>query len=185
MFDGGVTTSTLQERFNGETIMKKIRNILAMALAVVMSLSIMVPAFAAEAEPDEATQEAATVVEVTDDGSGNNGDEGIMPLSTDYIWVGNSYRQIAYNPNGINGNLHIWVTHTLSTPNQLGYNGWNRGMDVLMYDRNGNVVWRGDNVFGVSSSGKLWCGADVVRVDMRIAAKIGVNEDWYEVEVTY
>lgn len=165
--------------------MKKFRSIWAMALVVVMSFSIMVPAFAAEVEPDEVMQSAVTATAdvLEDDTSG--GDDGIMPLITHKTWIGNTYWPIAANPNGINGNLHIWVTHTVSKPNQLGYNGWNRGIDILMYDKYNHVVWRGDNVFGVSSSGKLWCGPDVVRVDMRIAAKVGVNGDEYEVEVTY
>jgi len=159
--------------------MKKIRKALAMALAVVMSLSLMAPAFATTADPVLANQTTVAAAEVSND------EGGIMPLRTDYIWVGDSYVTIARNPDGINGNINIWVTHTRSTPNGLGYNGWNRGMDVLMFDKYGNVVWRGDNVFGVSSSGKLWCGDNVTRVDMSIGAKIGENADWYEVEVTY
>ncbi len=108
-----------------------------------------------------------------------------MPLDTRTFWIGNGYGTIAEDPNGINGDIYITITGTPSNPNGLGYNGFNRGVDILMYDKSGTVVWRGDNVFGIQNHGSLWCGANVTRVDMRIAAKIGVNGDNYEVKVTY
>lgn len=165
--------------------MKKVRSILAMVLVVVMSFAMVISVSAMDAVTEETMLVSGVVADAGAPKNVEGDDEGIMPLVTNYVWVGNDYTTIASNPNGINGNLYIWVTHTLSTPNSLGYNGWNRGMDILMFDKTGNVVWRGDDVFGVSSSGKLWCGDNVTRVDMRIGAKIGVNEDWYEVEVTY
>ena len=159
--------------------MKKVRNFLAMALAVVMTMSVSVPAFAAEATPDTVEQQV-TAAEFPD-GIGGNGNAGIMPLVTDFPIVGKSYKTIATNPNGINGDLHISVT------GKVDFDGASYQLNVLMYNRDGNVVHRGDNVAGwPGTSCTLWCGSNVTRVELQIAPRyFWVQPNTFEVKVTY
>lgn len=159
--------------------MKKVRKFLATALAVAMSMSMAIPAFAAEATPDVVEQQA--VVAESPASIGNGGNEGIMPLSTSYPMVGNSYKTIATNSNGINGDLHISVT------GKVDFDGASYQLNVLMFDKSGNVVWRGDNVAGwPGTSCTLWCGSNVTRVDLQIAPRFAwVQPNTFEVKVTY
>ena len=57
--------------------MKKMRNFLAMALAIVMTMSVSVPAFAAEATPDN---ESGPTIEASLPGSGNG--DVAMPMTS-------------------------------------------------------------------------------------------------------
>lgn len=155
--------------------MVKVKKFLYALIVSAIVMSAPVSALAAESSPDPSDQTPITAED----------NRGVMPLDTHTFWIGNGYGTIAENPNGINGDIYITMTSTPSIPNEYGYNGFNRGVDIIMYDKNGTIVWRGDNVFGIQNHGSLWCGANVTRVDMRIAAKIGVNGDNYEVKVTY
>ncbi len=162
--------------------MRKIRSILAMVLVVVMSLSVVVSASAAEVEADGAAQTpASTVAATTGDDNG-----GVMPLSTNFYWIGTSYVTIARNNNGINGDIYIEMTAAKSIPNGDDYMGFTHGVGIILFDRNGNIFDRRDDIFGAQNHGHFWCGSNIVRVDMRIGAKpFGDTTDKYEVKVTY
>ncbi len=59
-------------------------------------------------------------------------------------------------------------------------------INCLMYDSNGNVVWRGDDICGVAANGKLEYGGNVVRIDLQIAPRtILTSVKTFNVTVTY
>lgn len=95
---------------------------------------------------------------------------------------GNGYVNVTgndlYNPHG-NG----WFYYRVSSE---GYNGWNYQINCLMYDGEGRVVWRGDNICGVAADGKLEYGGNVVRIDLQIAPRsIFTQAREFEITVTY
>lgn len=59
-------------------------------------------------------------------------------------------------------------------------------INCLMYDSNGNVVWRGDDICGVAANGRLEYGGNVVRIDLQIAPRLAVTPaNSYKITVTY
>lgn len=168
VFDGGVTTSTLQERFNGETIMKKIRNILAMALAVVMSLSIMVPAFAAET--DEATPAVATATEVTDEGA-SGGDDGIMPLDSKSWSIGNHWQRVV-SEDMSGRNIAIQVQN---------FNGAAYQVDIMYQTSGGREIKTEWNITGVFADKTVTCPNGTYYVYYKISPRFG----WVTIEAAY
>lgn len=87
-------------------MIKKPRKLLALALAALMSMTMAIPAFAAEVTPDEVEPAVAEIVET------NGDDAGIVPLSytnqttvrTNGTWV-----PIASDGNGFNCNAVISI----------------------------------------------------------------------------
>lgn len=153
---------------------KRVRKFLAMALAVVMSMSVSAPVFAAEAAPDDADQPVAVVAEVSVGEEDNSG--GIMPLaivdSGVVDGVGSGYKTIINNPNGVGGKVSVRVISD-------GYNGWTTAMDVIAYDRDGHAVHQKENIAGIKADFSLDCGYDIVRVEVRIHQKFGSWTDTY------
>lgn len=151
--------------------MKKIRTLLATLLAVIMCTCVAAPAFAAEAGPVPAQP---TIV-------AESGDEGIMPLGTDRLMIGADWRTIATNSSGINGRLYAAVTGTVP------FDGASYKLEVVMFNSGGYIVWQGNDCAGFPGTKfDLWCGSDVVRVDMRITPRyFWILNNTFEVEVTY
>jgi hypothetical protein len=156
--------------------MRKIKRFVATALACAMVFSMSATAFAAEKETVASEPVINTVV---DDAADNN---AVTPRATRTISVGNGYVNMTggdlYNPHG-NGWFYYQVT-------SQGYNGWNYQINCLMYDGNGNVVWRGDNICGVAADGKLEYGGNVVRIDLQIAPRSVLTQAKnFNITVTY
>lgn len=113
----------------------------------------------------------------------NNGSVSQIVLrATRSYSVGNSYQNMTGDdlraPHG-NG----WFYYNVTSD---GYNGWVYQINCLMYDANGNVVWRGDNICGVAAGGSLEYGGNVVRIDLQIAPRLAVTpESFYTITVTY
>lgn len=142
--------------------MRKIKSVLAAALAVVMSMSVAVPAFAAEATPDVTEQPAAVVAEVPE--NNGNGDEGIMPLNTagwctEVKGIGSQYKDVAYAGNGFNCNVRL----TMRVP--AGY-----AIDVAMYN-GGTLVWEEQNAF--NGERVFWAGNNVTSIRVRARSILG------------
>ena len=128
--------------------MKKIRRLLAIALAGIMTLSIGTTAFAAESnEISQTTQVAAELP--------------AAPRATQRILVGPNWTTVAYNANGINGDVYLAI-------DQEGYNGWEYQINMIMIGNNSQVVWNADNITGVGTSGTWHAGSNVVRVQIQI-----------------
>ncbi len=157
--------------------MRKIKRFVATALACAMVLSMSATAFAAE----NGTVASEPVVDSVAD-SDASGSNDIMPRISKPVSVGNGYVNVTdndlYNPHG-NG----WFYYQVSSE---GYSGWNYQINCLMYDGTGSVVWRGDNICGVGSGGRLEYGGNVVRIDLQIAPRaVLIPSKAFEVTVTY
>lgn len=155
--------------------MKVIKKFMAAFLACAMVLAMSATAFAAEpAAVDEATSSSV---------ADNNDPAGqITPRTTRSHIVGNSYKNMTGDdlraPHG-NGIFYYQVTSS-------GYNGWVYQINCIMYDVNGTVVWREDNICGVAANGSLEYGGNIVRIDLQIAPRLAVTpENFYEITVTY
>lgn len=151
--------------------MKKIRKFLAMALAVVMTMSLSVPAFAAEAVPGG--ENVPTTIGASLPG---NGDGGVaMPMTSGgktCYGVGSGWYEIISQDEGrggINATVNVQVISE-------GYNGWTMSMDVKMYDANYMEVFSGNDMESISAGFKMWCGPNVTRVVMRIRQPNNANE---------
>ena len=69
--NGGVIRQVFLRKVQRVRLMKKVRKLLAVVLAMVMSMSVAVPAFAAEVVPGAVDQQEAVAVKTTEsDGSG-------------------------------------------------------------------------------------------------------------------
>ena len=142
--------------------MRKIKSVLATALAVVMSMSVAVPAFAAEATPDATEQPAAVVAEIPENCGG--GDEGVMPLDTggwctEVKGIGSQYKDVAYAGNGFNCNVRL----VMKVP--VGY-----AIDVAMYS-GGTMVWEEQNAF--NGERIFWAGNNVTSIRVRARSILG------------
>lgn len=151
--------------------MRKIRNFLATALAVVMAISVSVPAFAAEAVPGDENIPTATEASLP-----SNGDGGVaMPMTSGNKichGVGSGWYEIISQDEGrggINATVNVQVISE-------GFNGWTMSMDVKMYDANNMEVWSGTDMESISAGFKMWCGPNVTRVVMRIRQPNNANE---------
>lgn len=159
---------------------KRVRKFLAMAFAVVMSMSVSAPVFAAEVAPDDADQPVAVMAEVSVDEEGSSG--GIMPptiVDSGVVeGVGSGYKTIIENPNGIGGDVTVRVISD-------GYNGWTTVMDVLAYDRYGNVIFDISDASGVLANWTVNFGYNITKVEVRIHQRFGSWTDthyklaWY------
>lgn len=142
--------------------MKKMRNFLSMALAIVMTMSVSVPAFAAEATPDN---ESVPTIEASLPGSGNG--DVAMPMTSggkNCPGVGSFWYEIISQEEG-RGGINATVNVQVISP---GYNGWNMSMDVKAYDANNMELWEKKDVEFVSAGFKVWCGPEVTRLVLRI-----------------
>lgn len=159
----------------GGIFVRKIKRITATFLACVMIFAVSITASAADGVAADGTV-AGPIAD------GDSSDDGITPRKTKTLVVGDGYKNMTGDdlraPHG-NGWFYYEVTGS-------GYNGWVYQIDCLMYDSNGNVVWRGDNICGVAADGKLEYGGNVVRIDLRIAPRLVVTPvNYYKVTVTY
>ncbi len=147
--------------------MKKIRIILATVLAVVMCMSVTIPAFAAG---PAAERPVAVMTEPADSASGGSG--GIMPL-LDYTHT--------IGPN--------WVTIASGRLSGLGiridvhdFNSFLHKVNVDFY-RNGLWIGSSNNVGGTTT---VYCPTDTTEVKMQIVPRfLGVQDHWYHVTITY
>ncbi len=152
--------------------MLKIKKFVATALACAMVFAMSATAFAAENE--------VAVGESVSDSIADS--DAVSPRTTKIIAVSNGYVNMTGNdlraPHG-NG----WFYYQVSSG---GYDGWSYKINCLMYDSNGNVVWRGDDICGVAANGKLEYGGNVVRIDLQIAPRtILTSVKTFNVTVTY
>lgn len=158
--------------------MRHIKKFLATALAVVMTLSISVPAFAAEPALDVAEQEVAVAAVAAD---GDKDDYGVMPLlTTNYYWIGSpgeQYTQIAYSRYGLNCLLAVNIEDFNSVLYQV---------DIEMVGNNG-LIWREDNCMKMDSGRTFECGLDVTTVYLRIKPRAALitGDRAFRVRVEY
>lgn len=150
------------------------KKMMALVLAGAMTLSMSVTALAAEVNTEESVIET-----VAEDGVSEN---GISPRTTVTHIVGPGYVNMTGDdlraPHG-KGQFYYEVIGE-------GYNGWVYQINCLMYDTNGNVVWRGDNICGVAANGKLEYGGNVVRIDLQIAPRLAVTvPNYWRIRATY
>ncbi len=139
--------------------MRKLKSMLAAAIAVAMSFTMSVSAFAAEpvATPDDTS---AVVASVNENGSGTS----ITPQNTggwcaEVKGIGYSYKEVAYAGSGFNCNVRL----TMSVPS-------NYRIDVAMYS-GGTLVWEEQNAFNGSRT--FWCGNNVTSVRVRVRDALG------------
>jgi hypothetical protein len=154
--------------------MRKMKKVMALVLAGVMTLSISTTAFAAEENPEE-----PAIVSVAEDDASES---GISSRTTVYHIVGPNYVNMTgddlRSPHG-NGRFYYQVVGE-------GYNGWVYQINCLMYDANGSVVWRGDNICGIAADGKLEYGGNVVRIDLQIVPRLAVTaSNYWRVRAAY
>lgn len=155
--------------------MRKVKKITALVLVCVMVFAMSTTAFAAENTAADSPIINTTAI-------GGSSDGGIAPCATTSKSVGNNYVNMTGNDlrsSHGSGTFDYRVTSS-------GYNGWVYQIDCLMFDINGNVVWRGDNICGVAASGTLEYGSNVARIDLRIAPRLAVTvAAYYTITVTY
>lgn len=137
--------------------MRKSRSIFATALAVAMSFTMCMPAFAAE--PDNKTVSTEEVI-VAQESAGSE----IMPLNTggwctEVKGIGSTYKDVAYAGSGFNCNVRL----VMSVP--TGY-----VIDVAMYN-GANKVWEEQNAF--NGERVFWAGNDVTSIRVRARPILG------------
>ena len=164
------------EKEGGCFSMRGLQKFVAVVLTCMMVFAMSATTFAAE--PVVGNDVASS--SVADNNSSSVGQ--ITPRTTRSYSVGNSYQNVTGNdlraPHG-NGIFYYQVTSN-------DYNGWVYQINCLMYDVNGNVIWRGDNICGVAAGGSLEYGGNVVRIDLQIAPRLAVTpESFYTITVTY
>lgn len=153
------------------------RKTLAAILALVMCLSLSIPAFAAEA-----TVPAADTVSTVPSPMSND-DDGIMPLDTKPYTVGPDWHTVATSSSPIQ-TIYYEVTGS-------GYNGWVYQINLKCLDQNGNTVKQFDNASGVFASNTLKLFQDhqlynVYKVQMQIKPRLAISGDnYYRVSVTW
>lgn len=159
----------------GEFLMRSIKGVVVTILACAMLFAMSATAFAAE---DAVVNEPIASSITANDGLTNS----ITPRTTKTLMVGDGYRNMTGDdlraPHG-NGTFYYRVTSD-------GYNGWAYQIDCLMYDSNGNAIWRGDNICGVAADGRLEYGGNIVRIDLRITPRAVTHPARsYNITVTY
>ena len=131
--------------------MRKFKKLVAIVLSCMMVFAMSTTAFAAEGETEN--EFTASL----DTNASDFGVSGVMPRATKTVTVGSGYTNVTGNdlrsPHG-NGWFYYAVVGS-------GYNGFTHQINCLMYNVDGNVVWRGDNICGVGTSGKLEYGGNV------------------------
>ncbi len=136
--------------------MKKLRNIMAMALAVVMSLSLAIPAFAAEATEPAAAAETA--------------DTGIMPLYTNTTTVrtNGTWTTVAReNSFGCNVTVAIPFFASLNYKVSIGYR-------TNYVQANPTVV--ADDAFGLNGNSKtIFVPSNAIAVEVRITSRDSIG----------
>lgn len=143
--------------------MKRVKRFFATALAVAMVASVSVPVCAAELPVDE--EQVVAVSENSEQGS----EDGVMPMMESYRYsVGPNWTRIAYNPNGINGDLYIDIEN---------FNGVLHQVNIIMSDSAGRVVWTEDNCTQTSGTRRFECGANVCSVSIQIKPRWAFVED--------
>lgn len=153
--------------------MRIIRRFLAVALTVVVLMGSTTPVLASE-NISIATRQAETIFEAK-----KSIDYSASMLGARWYMVGNRYTTVAYNQNGIGGDVVISVDH-------YGYNGWEYQMNIIMVDVDGRVVWRADNVTGVAADGHWWAGPNVASVQLQIAPRhVFVPARYFRIRCSY
>ncbi len=143
--------------------MKKFRSIWATALAVVMSFSITVPAFAAEVEPDEVMQSAVTAtVDVPEDDTGG-GDDGIMPLESKKWSIGNRWQRVV-SEDMSGRNIAIQVRN---------FNGTAYQVDIMYQTSGGSEIKTEWNITGVFADKTVTCPSGTYYVYYKISPRLG------------
>ena len=154
--------------------MKKVRKFLATALAVAMSLSMSVPAFAAEAVPDTAEQPAAIVVETPE--NVENGDDGISPLIDYDHTIGPNWRTIATG-NLTGKTIRIDVHDFNWSLHQVNVRYFHNGVEMAHINEY-------DNVTGAGGTASVTCAAGATEMQMQIVPRFwGVQDHWYHVSI--
>lgn len=156
--------------------MKNLRKFMAAALALVMTMSVLVTgAAAADVDPEQGD---AMVTAMMSDGVAADADSGVSVMSTEWFRLGgtSNFTLVASNTNGINGNLYIGVQNF--EPSRYR-------MDITMTGRDG-LVFSEDDCLGNSSSRTFWCGSDVTIVRIRIVPRnVLIPTKVFDVSVTY
>ena len=150
--------------------MKKKRAFLAAVLAVVMSLSMAVPAFAAEVAPDTAEPLVATT-------SSEDGEYGIMPL-TNYS-VGPNWKTCATGTDLTGVAVRIDVHDFHWTLHQVNVRYYRNGV-LMRHDKDD------DNVTKASGAATVYCIPGATEMQMQIVPRFwGVQDQWYQVTISY
>ncbi len=154
--------------------MKKFRSFLAMALAIVLSMFVAVPAFAAEATPDVNMQPTAVVAEVPEEAGGEN----VVPLADYTHTIGPDWRTVATGTlTGVTVRIDVhdfnWALHQVNV--RYYANG------VLMAH-----LSEYDNVTQAGGTASVVCAAGATEMQVQIVPRFwGVDDHWYHVTITY
>lgn len=166
--------SNFRERFKKVSLMKRVRNFLAMMFVFAICASMTTPVFAAES--DSGFSDQLVII------GGTGGDEGgVMPLlSQEDYTIGKPserYVRVVNEPGGINRVVHIEV---------LGFNSILYQVDAQVFDGQG-LLWSEDNCTKASNSVAIECGPTAVAVWVRIKprAALVTGDKAFMVRVTY
>lgn len=159
--------------------MSKIRKTLATILALVMCLSLSIPAFAAEPDTPAVDESGIALTPAS-----TNDDDGIMPLDTTNRTIGPDWHTVATSSSPI---AKIFYEVTSS-----GYNGWVYKINIRCLDNNGVVITQFDDASGVFASNTLdlFNGNphlyNIYQIQMQIKPRLAISGDnYYKVAVTW
>lgn len=180
--------SSFQERFK-VIFMRKARKFLAMALAVVLSMSVAVPAFAAEATPDTAVpayatevasdaaeQSAAAVPETP--GAGEDNADGVMPLIDYNYTIGPDWKTVISGDTDLSGKIVRIDVHDFSWAlHQVNVRYFRYGVELPHISEYDNVTKSG-------STASVVCAAGATEMQVQIVPRFwGVQNHWYHVSI--
>lgn len=133
--------------------MRKLRKFLALALAIVMAMSLLaIEAAAAEIDPKQ-----SNTIEVT---TASPNDANASSTTSYPFLIGDnaSFTRVIYKTGGVNCKVKIEVLKFVPSQYQ---------MDIMMYGKDG-LLFKEDDCLGNSSERIFTCGADVTSVWIRI-----------------
>ena len=139
----------------------KVLYVASIAFAAAVMLTTPHATYASEAHSNKVKTAISTSISGL---IGENNSPNPTLYSTKSYLVGQRYRTVASNKNGINGDVYIAVS-------QQGYNGWLYQMNIIMTDKYGKVIHRYDNATGVAADGHWWAGSDITNVQLQIAPR--------------
>ncbi len=171
--NGGVIRQVFLRKVQRVRLMKKVRKLLAVVLAMVMSMSVAVPAFAAEVVPGAVDQQEAVAVKTTEsDGSG-------VVLLVDWTHtIGPNWKTIAAGGDLTGHTVRIDVHSFNWGLHQVNVRFFHNGVEVAH-------IKEYDNVTKASGVASVTCPAGATEMQMQIVPRFwGVQDHWYQVTVT-
>ena len=159
--------------------MSKIRKTLATVLALVMCLSLSIPAFAAETDAPAVDESSIALIPAS-----TNDDDGIMPLDTKSYTIGPDWHTVATSSSPI---VKIFYEVTSS-----GYMGYVYKINIRCLDNTGTVIAQFDDAAGILASNtlELFNGNlhlyNIYQIQMQIKPRLAISGDnYYKVAVTW